>query len=187
MNYMTTPSPLGELLLAADDAGLRLIGFPEGKGRVQPEAGWCAASNDVLARTAEQLAEYFAGTRREFDLLLAPHGTPFQLDVLAALQTIPYGATRSYADIARQIGRPAAVRAVGAANGRNPLPIVIPCHRVIGTSGKLVGFGGGLAAKRSLLDLEGGVQTSLAGMPSPDGGSSSSTRPSASLRSLNPA
>ncbi len=164
MNYTTVPSPVGNLLLAADDAGLRYIGFPEGKGHVTPGEGWHAACDGVIEQTARQLAEYFAGTRREFDLPLAPHGTPFQLDVLAALQTIPYGATRSYTDIARQISRPAAVRAVGAANGRNPLPIVVPCHRVIGTSGKLVGFGGGLRTKQRLLDLEGGVQTSLAGM-----------------------
>ena len=164
MNYTTFASPIGTLLLAADSAGLRYIGFPEGKGRVEPCADWTAGDDVVLARAAAQLHEYFAGARRSFDLPLAPHGTPFQLQVLDALRFIPYGATCSYADIARQIGRPAAVRAVGAANGRNPLPIVIPCHRVIGASGKLVGFGGGLDTKRRLLDLESGRQMSLEGL-----------------------
>lgn len=164
MNYTTVSSPVGNLLLAADDAGLRYIGFPEGKGHVAPDEDWRAGCDRVIEQAARQLEEYFAGARREFELPLAPHGTPFQLEVLDALRTIPYGATRSYADVARQIGRPAAVRAVGAANGRNPLPIVIPCHRVIGASGKLVGFGGGLATKQRLLDLEGGIQASLDGM-----------------------
>ena len=106
-----------------------------------------------------QLTEYFAGKRQSFDLQLAPQGTDFQLAVLAALQTIPHGETRSYLDIARQIGRPSAVRAVGAANGRNPLPIVIPSHRVIGADGSLTGFGGGLEAKLYLLELEGSKMT----------------------------
>ena len=102
----------------------------------------------------KQLSEYFQGRRTTFDLRLHPKGTPFQLDVWKALLTIPYGETRSYADIARQIGRPTAVRAVGLANGRNPLPIVVPCHRVIGSSGRLVGYGGGLPVKQALLDRE---------------------------------
>ena len=154
MLYRYIDSPIGALLLAGDDAGLRVIGFPRGKGRVELEAHW-SARPDCFADAELQLQEYFAGKRRVFDLRLAPSGTDFQLAVLAALQTIPHGETRSYLDIARQIGRPNAVRAVGAANGHNPLPIVIPCHRVIGHDGSLSGFGGGLEAKRFLLELEG--------------------------------
>jgi methylated-DNA-[protein]-cysteine S-methyltransferase len=108
----------------------------------------------VLGEATRQLDAYFSKRLRRFDLPLAPHGTPFQLEVWQALQRIPYGDTWSYADLARRIGRPDAVRAVGAANGRNPIPIVIPCHRVIGSNGQLVGFGGGLPLKRWLLDLE---------------------------------
>ena len=154
MNYTNVASPIGELLLVSDDSGLRAIGFPEGKGRVTPESGWSRGSDKTLDLAAAQLEEYFSGGRQTFKLPLAPTGTPFQLAVLDALLTVPYGATCSYADIAVQIGRPKAVRAIGAANGRNPLPIVIPCHRVIGSTGALVGFGGGLDAKQRLLDLE---------------------------------
>ena len=154
MKYRFLESPIGELLLAGDAAGLRIIGFPSGKGKVGIEADW-VRDDACFADAASQLDEYFAGKRREFDLRLAPTGTAFQLAVLEALLTIPLGETRSYLDIARQIGRPSAVRAVGAANGRNPLPIVIPCHRVIGTDGSLTGFGGGLDVKRFLLRLEG--------------------------------
>ena len=106
----------------------------------------------------EQLDGYFAGRRQRFDLPLAPSGTAFQRKVLAALQAIPYGETRSYKEVAAAIGKPRAVRAVGAANGRNPIPIIIPCHRVIGSDGSLTGFGGGLAAKRALLALEGNAR-----------------------------
>jgi len=153
MKYHYCSSPIGALLLAGDESGLVFIGFPEGKGRIEPESDWI--QDDSPFRTAtKQLAEYFTGSRAVFDLPLHPHGTRFQLDVLSALRSIPYGETRSYADIARQIGRPKAVRAVGAANGRNPLPIVIPCHRVIGADGSLTGFGGGIRAKQFLLELE---------------------------------
>jgi methylated-DNA-[protein]-cysteine S-methyltransferase len=110
----------------------------------------------LLREAAAQLDAYFRGALRKFDLPLHPAGTPFQLRVWEALQRIPYGARRSYLQIAAEIGDPCAVRAVGAANGRNPLPILIPCHRVIGSSGKLTGFGGGLAWKQFLLDLEAG-------------------------------
>jgi methylated-DNA-[protein]-cysteine S-methyltransferase len=153
MKYRYVKSPIGEILIAGDDDGLRFIGFPEGKGRIEPQAGW-TRSDRSFADAARQLKEYFAGRRQTFDLKLSPAGTRFQLDVLEALQRIPYGETRSYADIARTIGKPRAVRAVGAANGRNPLPIVIPCHRVIGSNGSLTGFGGGIDTKRFLLDLE---------------------------------
>jgi len=153
MKFRYIGSPIGKLLLAGRNDTLQIIGFPEGKGRLIPEAHWDEQDN-CFAQAEEQLGEYFDGRRQVFDLKLQPSGTPFQLQVLEALQEIPFGETRSYLDIARSIGRPKAVRAVGAANGRNPLPIVIPCHRVIGTNGSLTGFGGGLAAKEYLLGLE---------------------------------
>lgn len=154
MKYRYIESPIGRLLLAGEDAGpLTLIGFPEGKGRIEPVDDW-VQDDSAFTAAARQLAEYFAGERTAFDLELGPTGTAFQLAVLDALRTIPYGETRSYGDIAAQLGRPKAVRAVGAANGRNPLPIVIPCHRVIGANGSLTGFGGGIDAKRWLLAHE---------------------------------
>jgi methylated-DNA-[protein]-cysteine S-methyltransferase len=119
----------------------------------------------VLTRAAEQLAEYFAGERRDFDLPLAPRGTSFQVAVWRALEQIPFGATCSYGELARVVGRPSASRAVGAANGQNPLAIILPCHRVIGANGDLTGYGGGLPLKRWLLDHERGcVQPLLPGM-----------------------
>ena len=154
MLYRHIDSPIGQLLLAGDEDGLKIIGFPGGKGKVAIHTDW-EYKADCFPDGQAQLLEYFQGRRLAFDLKLAPSGTDFQLAVLAALQTIPCGETRSYLDIANQIGRPQAVRAVGAANARNPLPIVIPCHRVIGADGSLTGFGGGLAAKRFLLELEG--------------------------------
>ena len=153
MQYRMMASPLGDLLLAGEGEVLELIGFPEGKGEIRPGQNWVLEQN-MLRNAVCQLNEYFEGRRKDFTLDLKPSGTPFQLSVLAALEQIPYGQTRTYAEIARQIGRPKAVRAVGAANGRNPLPIVIPCHRVIGSDGSLTGFGGGLAAKQYLLSLE---------------------------------
>jgi len=153
MQYRMMASPLGDLLLAGEGEVLELIGFPEGKGEVRPGKDWVLNEN-MLHNAVRQLNEYFEGRRQDFELDLKPSGTPFQLSVLAALKQIPYGQTRTYADIARQISRPKAVRAVGAANGRNPLPIVIPCHRVIGSDGSLTGFGGGMAAKQYLLSLE---------------------------------
>lgn len=160
MKFRYIDSPVGELLLAGDAAGLRLVVFPSAKGRIEPEADW-EEDNDAFEDARRQLDEYFQGRRREFRLKLAPTGTRFQLDVLDALQEIPYGETRSYRDIAKRIGKPQAMRAVGAANGRNPLPIIIPCHRVIGADGSLTGFGGGLDTKRFLLDLERGGQLRL--------------------------
>ena len=153
MYYTFIPSPVGQLLLAGSRDALAVIGFPRGSKARGAEPGW-ERLDAPFKTAAKQLSEYFEGTRHEFDLDLAPVGTKFQVDVLDALLTIPYGETRSYGDIARQIGNPRAVRAVGAANGRNPLAIVIPCHRVIGHDGDLTGFGGGLATKRYLLDLE---------------------------------
>ena len=154
MNYKYIESPIGHLLLAGDGPGLKLIGFPGGKGRVTPGSDWNEDSS-CFPQAEKQLGEYFLGERLTFELELEPKGTPFQIAVLDTLVQIPYGETRSYKDIAIEIGRPKAMRAVGAANGRNPLPIVIPCHRVIGANGSLTGFGGGLETKTFLLDLEG--------------------------------
>ena len=153
MHYRYIPSPIGDLLLAGRNATLERIGFPEGKGVIHPEDSWLQ-DDAVFTQAEDQLNEYFEGRRQHFELKLNPTGTPFQLNVLTALQQIPFGQTTTYRDIARSIGRPKAVRAVGAANGRNPLPIVIPCHRVIGADGSLTGFGGGLPAKSFLLNLE---------------------------------
>ena len=153
MYYCYLDTPIGELLLAGDDEALCLVGFPEGSMRRDPEPDWIYNEKPFVA-ARQQLTEYFAGERREFDLPLKLNGTEFQMSVLRALQQIPYGETTSYADIAERIGRPKAVRAVGAANGRNPIPIIVPCHRVIGSHGDLTGFGGGLDTKEALLRLE---------------------------------
>jgi len=153
MRYDEIDSPVGPLLVAADEAGLRLIHF-QGAHRRKPEASWERDPTPFRA-LAGQLGEYFRRERRTFDLPLAPRGTAFQLATWRALATIPYGETISYAELAGRVGRPAASRAVGAANGANPLPIVVPCHRVIGKDGSLTGFGGGIETKRALLELEG--------------------------------
>jgi len=153
MYYCYLGTPIGDLLLAGDDDGLAMIGFPEGSMRREPQADWIF-NEKPFVEACRQLDEYFAGKRQHFDLRLKPTGTEFQRLVLDELQKIPYGTTCSYSDIASRIGRPRAVRAVGAANGRNPLPIVIPCHRVIGAHGDLTGFGGGLPTKEALLRLE---------------------------------
>ena len=155
MHYCYLDTPIGDLVLAGDDGGLALVGFPEGSMRRDPDPAWIY-NEKSFAEARKQLTEYFAGTRKEFELTLQPTGTEFQLRVLEELQRIPYGKTCSYSELAERIGRPRAVRAVGAANGRNPIPIIIPCHRVIGASGDLTGFGGGLAAKEALLRLEMG-------------------------------
>jgi methylated-DNA-[protein]-cysteine S-methyltransferase len=153
MYYCYLNSPIGDLLLAGDDDGLSLIGFPQGKMRHDPEPDWIF-NEKPFAAARQQLEEYFAGERTAFDLPLHLSGTDFQVQVLQELQRIPYGETTSYGDIAKRIGRPKAMRAVGAANGRNPIPIIVPCHRVIGSSGDLTGFGGGLDTKEALLRLE---------------------------------
>jgi methylated-DNA-[protein]-cysteine S-methyltransferase len=142
--------PMGTLALVAGDEGLERIRF-EG---VPPAEAVSTPDYPVLKETRSQLDAYFARDLREFDIPIALKGTPFQVTAWRALRKIPYGVTRSYAEQAKAIGAPTAVRAVGAANGRNPIPIVIPCHRVIGSNGKLTGFGGGLPLKRYLLDLE---------------------------------
>ena len=152
--FDTMDSPVGRLRLLAGPDGLRRICFPrERHPRPDDDEGEHAPARLAFAR--RQLDEYFAGKRRSFDLPLAPRGTAFQLRVWEALRAIPWGATWSYADLARHLGQPRAVRAVGGANGRNPLPIVVPCHRVIGADGSLTGFGGGLETKSRLLALEG--------------------------------
>lgn len=146
-------TPIGPLLLVADEHGLTYIGLPWRGVAQKPHDDWRHAPVKLRA-ASRQFDDYFAGTRRAFELSLHPHGTPFQLEVWGALLAIPYGETASYAQIAQRIGRPNAVRAVGAANGANPLSIVVPCHRVIGSDGDLVGYGGGLPAKRWLLAHE---------------------------------
>ena len=153
MHYTFIDSPLGSLLAVRNDDGLAGLYLPTGKRPQRPYPSWVrddTAFDDV--RT--QLAEYFAGDRQAFDLPLAASGTAFQQRVWTALREIPYGQTTSYGKIAASIGLPDAARAVGVANGQNPLPIIVPCHRVIGADGSLTGYGGGLAAKRWLLDLE---------------------------------
>ena len=151
--YTTIDSPVGPLLLAADHAGLRHIHFQAGPHPLEPPPEWRPVDS-LPIDAVQQLHAYFTGDLRQFDLPLAPEGTTFQLEVWAALEEIPYGQTISYATLAQRIGRPSSTRAVGAANGRNPLPIVVPCHRVIGSDGALTGFGGGLRAKEILLALE---------------------------------
>lgn len=153
MYYCYFESPIGLLLLAGNADALSVIGFPKGAMRRDPEADWIY-NEEPFDRVRVQLSEYFAGNRKHFDVPLDLSGTEFQVSVLQELQQIPYGETTSYGDIAKRIGRPKAVRAVGAANGRNPIPIIVPCHRVIGSSGALTGFGGGLDTKAELLRLE---------------------------------
>lgn len=153
--YTILPSPIGALVLAGVEGRLACIGFPTGKGAVTPRADW-ERDDTAFGPARDQLDAYFAGRRTRFDLDLAPRGTPFQLEVWQALTGIPPGTTISYGELARRIGRPNASRAVGAANGANPLPIVVPCHRVIGAGGALTGFAGGLETKRFLLALERG-------------------------------
>jgi methylated-DNA-[protein]-cysteine S-methyltransferase len=156
MNYTTIDSPVGELLASADAVG-RITGLHfDGHRTPARDAGW-VRDEEALAPLRRQLEEYFAGERREFELDLAPSGTPFQLSVWRALCAIPYGETASYGEIAATVGQPGAARAVGGANNRNPIAIVIPCHRVIGANGTLTGYGGGLPRKQRLLALETGA------------------------------
>ena len=161
--YKLMPSPVGELTLVARDGKLSAILWEvERANRVR--LGELIEANDspVLRETERQLKEYFAGTRNQFELELDFTGTDFQKQVWQALLTIPFGETRSYSQIAEQIGNPKAVRAVGAANGRNPISIIAPCHRVVGASGGLTGFAGGLKAKQYLLTLEDRSQAKMA-------------------------
>ncbi len=149
-HFTIIDTPIGKLRLVSDGSALLRVEFQgqHGKDGVESE-------DPVLAQACLQLEEYFAGRRQHFDLPLGADGTAFQQAVWSSLRGIPYGELRSYRDIAQALGKPKAVRAVGAANGRNPLPIVVPCHRVVGSNGKLTGFAGGLDCKRRLLALEG--------------------------------
>jgi methylated-DNA-[protein]-cysteine S-methyltransferase len=154
MNTLFLDSPIGRLRLVSDGKHLVKIEF---ENQYNADEAANETADPVLEASATQLKEYFAGKRHSFDLPLAAAGTDFQRSVWAALAAIPYGELRSYRDIAQSIAKPKAVRAVGAANGRNPLPIVVPCHRVIGADGSLTGFAGGLQAKTYLLELEGAI------------------------------
>ncbi len=151
--YTTFESPVGTLLLAGDSHALRLVSFETSKHAAPPHADW-TQDRAPFAAVIGQLQAYFHGELKEFDLPLALEGTEFQLRVWNTLRSIPYGVTISYAQLAERIGNPKAVRAVGLANGSNPIPIIIPCHRVIGSDGSLTGFGGGLSTKKMLLELE---------------------------------
>ena len=159
IHYRRIASPVGALIIAASDAGLHAIEFPRNRHPADRE-GWMPGDHRLLDLAARQLDDYFAAKRCVFDLPLAPCGTEFQRAVWMALAGIGYGETISYAQLAQRVGKPTAMRAVGAANGRNPLPIVLPCHRVIGADGALTGFGGGLPTKQFLLELEGALPKS---------------------------
>jgi len=151
--YTKFESPVGPLLLAGDRKALRRVSFESSKHSALPQADW-KQNRAAFAEAIRQLQAYFRGELKEFDLPLAMEGTEFQLRVWNELRAIPYGETISYAQLAGRIGNPQAVRAVGAANGCNPIPIIVPCHRVIGSDGSLTGFGGGLPTKKMLLELE---------------------------------
>src|SRR5260370_30721934 len=153
VSYTTIESPVGPLLVGGDELGLRRVSFENGKQSTPPRAER-KLDKEPFAEVISQLQAYFRGELKEFDLPLAMEGTEFQLRVWNALRAIPYGETVSYAQLAERIGKPKAVRAVGSANGSNPIPIIVPCHRVIGSDGSLTGFGGGLSTKRILLELE---------------------------------
>jgi methylated-DNA-[protein]-cysteine S-methyltransferase len=158
IRHAVIDSPVGPLLLAADDAHLRVLEFETPAHPVRRGGDWREGRNAIIDAAHAQLDEYFAGRRRDFDLPLSPQGTHFQRGVWWALADIPYGTTISYATLATRVGKPTATRAVGAANGRNPLSIVLPCHRVIGANGSLTGYGGGLPIKTFLLSLEGALR-----------------------------
>ncbi len=156
-SYTTIDSPIGELLLVGDGRALRGLYMQGGRKPMTIASAW---TRDAAPFTAarEQLHEYFSGQRRSFDVPLAMDGTAFERLVWRALQDIPYGTTVSYGEIARRVGQPSAARAVGLANARNPISVIVPCHRVIGANGTLTGYGGGLERKRLLLELENGQQ-----------------------------
>ena len=153
--YTREHSPIGELLLSGDGRVLHGLHMLDGRRPVEPDPAW-RRDDGAFHEVRRQLTEYFGGGRERFELPLALAGTPFQGEVWQALREIPYGETISYGELARRIGRPRAVRAVGLANGRNPIAVIVPCHRVIGANGTLTGYGGGVERKRLLLDLEAG-------------------------------
>ena len=154
--YAYTESPVGDLLVAGTDEALHFLSFPAGHKAFGPQPYW-HRTDTPFYEVRRQLDAYFAGDLQEFDLPLQLGGTPFQKSVWRYLNKIPYGEKRTYGEIAATLGRPKASRAVGAANGSNPIPIILPCHRVVGTKGSLTGFGGGLAAKEFLLRHEGAL------------------------------
>lgn len=151
--YCYYQSPIGKLLLIGTNGILEELHFPSSLEQVQISEEW-QNNQDSFKQTLQQLAEYFAGSRQEFDLKISPKGTAFQERVWQELRRIPFGRTASYGEIAERIGNPKACRAVGMANAKNPIPIIVPCHRVIGKDGSLTGFGGGLEIKEHLLKLE---------------------------------
>jgi methylated-DNA-[protein]-cysteine S-methyltransferase len=156
--YTSFDSPIGELLAIGDGRALHGLYMQEGRTAIDVGAEWQPA-DEPFDEVRAQLADYFAGRRSNFDLPLAIAGSPFQRRVWRALQEIPYGETTSYGEIARRVGVPSAPRAVGVANGQNPVAVIVPCHRVIGADGSLTGYGGGLERKRLLLELEVGILT----------------------------
>ena len=160
--YSRISSPIGPLALGVSEKGLVALEFDRGRFPPKKSSYVWESSAATTVRYVGELREYFAGTRREFSFLLDLRGTPFQLKCWRALLDIPYGETRTYADIARAVGCPRGYRAVGLANNRNPIAIVVPCHRVIASDGTLCGYGGGLDVKRKLLELEGALTGTLA-------------------------
>jgi|HubBroStandDraft_6_1064221.scaffolds.fasta_scaffold555345_2 methylated-DNA-[protein]-cysteine S-methyltransferase len=153
--YTTIESPIGELLLLGDDHALHGLYMQSGRKPIAIAPAW-EHTETPFAAVATQLEEYFSGRRHTFDVALEMHGTPFELRVWSGLREIPYGETMSYGELASRIGQPTGARAVGLANGRNPISVIVPCHRVIGADGSLTGYGGGLERKRILLELERG-------------------------------
>jgi methylated-DNA-[protein]-cysteine S-methyltransferase len=153
LSYTTIESPIGPLMLAGDQGGLRLVHFATGRHPRSPARDWIE-DRKLFKEVIRQLEAYFLGKLQDFDVPVVLDGTEFQLLVWRNLQKIPYGETISYGQLARRIGSPQAARAVGLANGSNPIPIIVPCHRVIGSNGDLTGFGGGLPVKKKLLELE---------------------------------
>jgi methylated-DNA-[protein]-cysteine S-methyltransferase len=151
--YTQLHSPIGELLLVGDGEALHRLHMLDGPHPIAIDEQWQRAEH-AFAETRSQLAQYFAGERTDFELALHMEGTPFQRSVWEALREIPYGQTASYGEIARRVGQPGAARAIGITNARNPISVIVPCHRVIGANGTLTGYGGGLQRKRFLLDLE---------------------------------
>ncbi len=164
VTHTVLDSPIGPLTVVAAEGALTGLYMDVHRHRPDPDR-FGERRDEGFDAVAAQLEEYFAGRRRHFDLPLAPAGTPFQLAVWRALAAIPYGTTESYGQLAARIGRPGASRAVGLANGRNPISVVVPCHRVIGADGSLTGYGGGLERKRVLLDLEARSSSSPGGLP----------------------
>lgn len=154
MYYAILGSPIGPLLLAGDEEGLKYLNIRKGKKKIEVPDGW-VENKEFFRDVSGQLEAYFAGQLKSFDVKLAPNGTEFQKSVWNALKEIPYGETRTYGEIAKSIGNPQASRAVGLANNRNPIAIIVPCHRVIGANGKLTGYASGLDIKEFLLKFEG--------------------------------